>query len=233
MNRIEYTSRPLVSPSILSADFGRLGEILALLEESGADWVHLDVMDGHFVPNITIGPPVVRSLRAYTKLPFDVHLMIENPDPFLADFQEAGADLLTVHARACHDLYRTLYQIKQLGLKAGISLSPATPLSEIEGVLDWVDLILVMAVSPGFGGQEFIPQTLDKLRQLKRLIRERPVFIEVDGGIHPDNAASVREAGGQVLVSGSAVFQDLSTISATMKTLRFPQKRSRLYASNP
>ena len=222
MSRIEYTTFPLVSPSILSSDFGRLGEILKMLEEGGADWVHLDVMDGHFVPNLTIGPSVIQNLRRYTELPFDVHLMIENPDPFLSDFKEAGADLLTVHARACKDLYRTLHQIKGVGLKAGVSLSPATPLADIEGVLDLVDLVLVMSVSPGFGGQPFIPQTLDKLRNLKRLIHERPVFIEVDGGIQPENAANVREAGGQVLVSGSAVFKDFSAIPAVIKTLRHP-----------
>jgi ribulose-phosphate 3-epimerase len=222
MSRIEYTSRSLVSPSILSADFGRFGEMLKMLEKGGADWVHLDVMDGHFVPNLTIGPSVIRSLRHCTELPFDVHLMIENPDPFLADFKEAGADLLTVHARACKDLYRTLHQIKRLGLKAGVSLSPATPLAEIEGVLDLVDLVLVMSVSPGFGGQSFIPQTLDKLRNLKHLIQGRPIFIEVDGGIHPENATSVREAGGQVLVSGSAVFKDFPAIPAVIEALRHP-----------
>lgn len=220
MSRIQYTAKPLVSPSILSSDFGVLAETLSLLEKAGADWIHLDVMDGHFVPNLTIGAPVIRSLRRHTELPFDVHLMIENPERYLDDFHDAGADLLTVHARACRDLYRTLSQIKNMGLKAGVSLSPATPLSEIEDVLDVVDLVLIMSVCPGFGGQAFIPHTLEKLRRLKTMLAERPIMLEADGGIKPDNAALVREAGAQVLVAGSAIFEKPEDMRSVVETLR-------------
>jgi ribulose-phosphate 3-epimerase len=177
-------------------------------------------MDGHFVPNLTIGPPVIRSLRPYTALPFDVHLMIENPDLYLVDFQEAGANLLTVHVHACKDVHRTLSQIKNLGLKAGVSLSPATSLSEIEDLLDEVDLILVMSVSPGFGGQTFIPHTLEKLDRLKAMVADRPIFIQVDGGISPENASLVRSHGAQVLVAGSAIFKNNGNMLTIIEKLR-------------
>ena len=168
--------------------------------------MHVDVMDGMFVPNLTLGPPIIKSIRKTTNLPFDVHLMIEQPDRYLADFKKAGADIITVHAEACPHLNRTLSEIRKLGCKAGVSLNPSTPVSVIENVLDNLDLILVMSVNPGFGGQSFIEQTLDKLADTKKLIGKRPIFIEVDGGISPVNAQSVINAGANVLVAGSAVF---------------------------
>lgn len=196
----------LIAPSILSADFSKLGEEIKRIEAGGADWVHVDVMDGMFVPNLTLGPPIIKSIRKTTNLPFDVHLMIEQPDRYLADFKKAGADIITVHAEACPHLHRTLSEIRKLGCKAGVSLNPSTPVSVIENVLDNLDLILVMSVNPGFGGQSFIEQTLDKLADTKKLIGKRPIFIEVDGGISPVNAQSVINAGANVLVAGSAVF---------------------------
>jgi ribulose-phosphate 3-epimerase len=222
MTDVKFTNQPLVAPSILSADFARLAEALANLETAGADWVHVDVMDGHFVPNLTIGPPVIESLRQYSKLPFDVHLMIEKPDQSLADYRAAGADILTVNAEACTHLHRTLHYIKELGALAGVSLNPATPLSIIEEVLDDVDLVLIMSVNPGFGGQRFIPNSLDKLRRLKAMIGDRPVFIEVDGGISPKNALTVREAGAQVLVAGSAIFNAKEPMETVIQKLRTP-----------
>ncbi len=195
-----------VAPSILSADFARLGNAIEAIEANGADWVHVDVMDGMFVPNLTIGPPVIQSLRKETDLPFDVHLMIEQPDRYLQDFRDAGADIITVHVEACTHLQRTLSQIRKLGAKAGVSLNPATPISSIENVLDDLDLILVMSVNPGFGGQSFIPNSLKKIQALRERIADRPIFIEVDGGISPKNAHNVKQAGANVLVAGSAVF---------------------------
>jgi ribulose-phosphate 3-epimerase len=222
MTNVEFNHRPLVAPSILSADFARLGEALSQLEAAEADWVHIDVMDGHFVPNLTIGPPVIESLRQYSKLPFDVHLMIERPELSVADYKAAGADIITIHAEACTHLNRTLHQIKELGALAGVSLNPATPLSQLEEVLDIVDLVLIMSVNPGFGGQRFIPQTLDKLVRLKAMIADRPIFIEVDGGISPKNALEIRQAGAQVLVAGSAVFNATAPMNEIIHKLREP-----------
>jgi ribulose-phosphate 3-epimerase len=216
----QYTpNTTLIAPSILSADFSRLGEVLGALEGQGADWVHLDVMDGMFVPNLTIGPPVIKALRKCTSLPFDVHLMIEQPDRYLADFKDAGAEILTVHVEACTHLHRTLTAIRQLGCKAGVSLNPHTPVSAIEEVLDQLDLILVMSVNPGFGGQSFIPGTLSKLERIRQMIADRPIHLEVDGGITPTNAHQVIAAGANVLVAGSAVF-NTPDVSAAISALR-------------
>jgi ribulose-phosphate 3-epimerase len=192
----------------LSADFSKLGEEVKAVETAGADWIHVDVMDGHFVPNITIGPLVAEAVRSVTQLPVDVHLMIENPDQFLEDFAKAGSNFLTVHPEACHHLHRTIRAIKDLGVKAGVSLNPATPLSAVEWVMEDVDLVLVMSVNPGFGGQKFIPQALQKIRDLKSMIREKKlnVLIQVDGGVNQDTIQSVSEAGADAFVAGSAIF---------------------------
>jgi len=198
----------LIAPSILSADFARLGEEVIALERSGADWAHVDVMDGRFVPNMTIGPLVVQALRRVTKLPLDVHLMIVEPERYVADFAEAGADIITVHAEACTHLHRVLQQIRSLGKKAGVSLNPHTPEEVLRYVLDLTDLVLVMSVNPGFGGQAFIPAALPKLQAIRSMIQAsgRPIHLEVDGGIKPGTARQVIEAGADVLVAGNAVF---------------------------
>jgi ribulose-phosphate 3-epimerase len=199
-----------IAPSILSADFAKLGEEIKEVERGGADWIHVDVMDGHFVPNITIGPLVVDAIRPHTKLPLDVHLMIEKPDAYIADFIKAGADLISVHVEACTHLHRTLHLIKDSGVKAGVVLNPATPLSMIEHVLDEsLDLVLVMTVNPGFGGQAFIPGMLQKIRSLRDKATEKglhQLHIEVDGGINEITAAEVIGAGANVLVAGNAIF---------------------------
>ncbi len=208
-----------IAPSILSADFARLGEEIAAIDAAGCDWVHVDVMDGHFVPNLTIGPPVIRSLRRCSNKPFDVHLMIDPAQPYLADYAEAGADIITVHAEADRHLDRSLQMIRALGKQAGVSLNPATPVSVIEHVLDRLDLILVMSVNPGFGGQSFIAAQLDKIARVRALIGKRPIALEVDGGITPANAAKVIGAGADVLVAGSAVFGS-ADYAATIAALR-------------
>ncbi len=196
-----------IAPSILSADFSRLGQEIATVEAAGADQIHVDVMDGHFVPNLTIGPPVIKWIRKSTHLPLDVHLMIEDPDRSLADYREAGADLLTVHVETCPHLHRTLQRIRELGARAGVSLNPATPISSLECILDDVDLILVMSVNPGLGGQRFIQSSYQKLRELSQLLGPRRVERSVDGGVKVENCQALAEAGATTLVAGSAIFE--------------------------
>ncbi|MCD6213558.1 MAG: ribulose-phosphate 3-epimerase [Candidatus Desulfofervidus sp.] len=197
-----------IAPSILAADFANLAQEIRAVEEAGADWLHIDVMDGHFVPNLTIGPPVVASLRKVTGLPLDVHLMIEKPDNYLETFVQAGADLLTVHVETCPHLHRTLQCIHKLGKKAGVALNPATPLNFLEPILEEVDLILIMSVNPGFGGQEFIPQTLKRIQTVGKWIKKYSlkVDLEVDGGINENTLSQVVKAGANVFVAGSAIF---------------------------
>jgi ribulose-phosphate 3-epimerase len=201
-------NRPLlIAPSVLSADFSRLADEIAAVEAAGADWIHLDVMDGHFVPNITFGPPIVAAARPTTRLPFDVHLMIAPADPYLQAFAAAGADTITIHPEAGPHLDRSLQTIRGLGKRAGVALNPATPVGAIEHVLDRLDLVLVMGVNPGFGGQSFIPATLVKIARIRALIDDRSIDIEVDGGITPETAGAVAAAGANALVAGSAVFK--------------------------
>ena len=199
-----------LSASILSSDFGKLAEEVQAVEQAGTDWIHVDVMDGHFVPNITIGPDVVRAIRKATKLPLDVHLMIEKPERYLQAFVDAGADWLGVHVEACVHLHRTVQNIKELGIKATVTFNPATSLAGLEYILDDVDMVLLMTVNPGFGGQKFIPSVLPKIRECRRLIDQMqvPVVLQVDGGVHRDTIDDLVDAGVDIFVAGSAVFGD-------------------------
>ena len=199
-----------ISPSILSADFSKLGEEIVSLEKAGADYIHIDVMDGHFVPNITIGPEVIKKLRPVTKLTFDVHLMIAPVDPFIKDFAEAGADIITFHPEATEDISKTIKLIRSHGKKVGVSLKPLSPISLIENYLNEIDLILIMSVNPGFGGQKFMPEVLDKMKSLREIVDQKKlkVDIEIDGGINFDNSKKAKDFGANILVSGSTVFKE-------------------------
>ena len=210
-----------IAPSILSADFSRLGEEVAAAEKAGADLIHVDVMDGHFVPNITIGPLVVKAVKKAVSIPLDVHLMIEDPDKYVKDFADSGADLITVHEEASVHLHRSIQNIKECGVKAAVSLNPATPVSHIELILPYVDMVLIMSVNPGFGGQSFIPEMLPKIKQLKDIINKNKyqIEIEVDGGVKVDNVAEVAGAGADIVVMGSA-FYNSDNYAETVKAVR-------------
>lgn len=215
--------RPLrIAPSILSADFARLGDEVKAIDEAGADYIHIDVMDGHFVPNISFGAPIMKAVRGVTNKVFDTHLMIAPTDPYLADFAAGGADIITVHAEAGPHLHRSLQAIRALGKKAGVALNPATPVSVIQHVIDDCDLVLIMSVNPGFGGQSFIPESLNKIRQARALIGGRDIDLEVDGGVSAQNAGAIVAAGANVLVAGSAIYggNDPATYASRIKAIR-------------
>ncbi len=211
-----------IAPSILSADFARLGDHVQEAEAAGADWIHVDVMDGHFVPNITIGPLIVQALRPVTALPLDVHLMIEQPERYIADFARAGANCITVHVETCPHLHRTVQQIKELGVQAGVTLNPATPLGALSGILPDVDLVLIMSVNPGFGGQSYIPASTAKIARLRQMLDDlgSSAELEVDGGVNTTTIRQVVEAGATVLVAGSAVFNQRATVAENISHLR-------------
>jgi ribulose-phosphate 3-epimerase len=215
-----------LAPSILAADFSRLGDQVAEAEAAGADWLHIDVMDGHFVPNISFGPIIVRAVRSVTQLPLDVHLMIEQPERYLADFEKAGATNLTVHVEACPHLHRTVQQIKELGLKAGVALNPATPVSVLDEILPDVNLVLVMSVNPGFGGQHYIPGSTGKVARLREMLDRigSGAALEVDGGIDADNVNEVVQAGARMIVAGSAIFNQQASIHENVRRMRRASK---------
>ena len=211
----------LIAPSILSADFSRLGDEIRSVEEAGADWLHIDVMDGHFVPNITMGPQIVQAAKHVTSLPLDVHLMIENPDQYIPDFAEAGAHLISIQVEACVHLNRTIQMIKEYDVQPGVVLNPSTPLSSIEWVLDDVDFVLIMSVNPGFGGQTFIPSSLEKIRALRNMLQDRGLstLIQVDGGVNEKTIAEISQAGVDIFVAGSAIFRS-KDYKKTIESLR-------------
>ncbi len=215
-------NRAKIAPSILSADFGRLAEQVVEVTKAGADYIHIDVMDGHFVPNVTIGPSVVAAIRPHTSLPFDVHLMIESPEKYIPEFVKAGSDIITVHAEACTHLHKVVEQIKELGAKAGVSINPATSLNDLDEILPYLDLVLIMSVNPGFSGQHFIKSSINKIKLLRHKLDEQGLTaeLEIDGGVNAEIAPQVVKAGAEVLVAGSAVFNDKEPISQALGRIR-------------